>query len=253
LRAQLADLSSRYTDKHPDVRKTREQIASTERMREHVIADMNNAGSNAAGEDSGAASTTPKSAPALELESQLKANRTEIANRQTEIRDLQGKIGEYQGRLNRAPVMEQQFTDITRDYEQSKANYDSLLAKKNQSEMATDLEKTQQGEHFRMLDPPNLPIRPDKPNRLKLCGLALVVGLILGGVAVAGSEIIGGRVQTEREIKKLVPFEILAEIPTLQTPLELAAGRRSAILAGAAAAAILFVIAAGSAITYLRG
>jgi hypothetical protein len=50
--------------------------------------------------------------------------------------------------------------DITRDYDQSKTDYESLLAKKNQSEMSTDLEKTQQGEHFRMLDPPNLPVNP---------------------------------------------------------------------------------------------
>jgi len=150
-------------------------------------------------------------------------------------------------------VMEQQFTDITRDYEQSKANYDSLLAKKNQSEMATDLEKTQQGEHFRMLDPPNLPVKPDKPNRLRLCALGLVVGLMLGGAAAAGSEMVGGRVQTEREIKKIVPFEIIAEIPTLETPTEQAAARRSNLLAGAAAAAILFCIMVGTALTYLRG
>ena len=253
LRAQLADLSSRYTDKHPDVRKTREQIASTERMRERVIASMNNGGSNAAAEASSAASATPESAPVLELESQLKANRTEIANRQAGIRDLQGRIGEYQGRLNRAPVMEQQFTDITRDYEQSKANYDSLLSKKNQSEMTTDLERTQQGEHFRMLDPPNLPVKPDKPNRLRLCALGLVVGLMMGGLGAAGSEIIGGRVHTEREIKKIVPFEIFAEIPTLETPTEQAAARRSNLLAGAAAAAILFCILAGTTITYLHG
>jgi hypothetical protein len=216
-----------------------------------MVAAISTAGNNPAPPEA----TTPdvRSAPLLDLESQLKANRTELANRQASVREFEGKIGEYQARLNRAPVMEQQFTDITRDYEQSKANYDSLLAKKNQSEMATDLEKTQQGEHFRMLDPPNLPVRPDKPNRLKLCGLGLVVGLIFGSVAAAGSEVIGGRVQTEREIKKLIPFEILAEIPTLQTPIELAAARRSAVLAGAAAAAILFVIAAGSAITYLRG
>ncbi len=251
LRAQLADLSARYTEKHPDVRKTKEQIANTEKARERMVAAISTAGNSPAPPEA----TTPdvKSAPLLDLESQLKANRTELVNRQASVREFEGKIREYQARLNRAPVMEQQFTDITRDYEQSKANYDSLLAKKNQSEMATDLEKTQQGEHFRMLDPPNLPVRPDKPNRLKLCGLGLVVGLIFGSVAAAGSEVIGGRVQTEREIKKLVPFEILAEIPTLQTPIELAAARRSALLAGAAAAAILFVIAAGSAITYLRG
>jgi succinoglycan biosynthesis transport protein ExoP len=252
LKAQLADLSSHYTDKHPDVRKTREQIARTEKMREQIIADMNNAGGGPAPENPSAASMDPKSAPMLELESQLKANRAEIANRQAEIKDLQSKVYEYQGRLNRAPVMEQQFADITRDYEQSKTNYDSLLAKKNQSEMATDLEKTQQGEHFRMLDPPNLPAKPYKPNRLMLCGVGLLVGIVLGGATAAGFEVMGGKVHTEREIKKIVPFEIFAEIPTLETPAEQAAARRSTLLAGAAAAVILFFILAGSAITYLR-
>jgi hypothetical protein len=86
-----------------------------------------------------------------------------------------------------------------------------------------------------------------------LCALGLVVGLIFGGVTAAGSEKAGGKVYTEREIKKIVPFEIMAEIPVLQISVEEAAARKSAMLAGAIAAAILFVIAAGSAITYLRG
>lgn len=253
LKAQLADLSSHYTDKHPDVRKTKEQIARTEKMRERIIADRNNAGSSPATESPSSAAMDPKSAPTLELESQLEANRAEIANRQAEIKDLQSKVYEYQGRLNRAPVMEQQFADLTRDYEQSKANYDSLLAKKNQSEMSTDLEKTQQGEHFRMLDPPNLPVKPHKPNRLQLCALGLVVGLLLGGASAAGSEMIGGKVHTEREIKKIVPFEIFAEIPALETAAEQAAARRGNLLVGAAAVAILFCIMAGTAITYLHG
>jgi len=251
LRAQLADLSARYTDKHPDVRKTREQIASTEKTRERLLANMKTSANDPVHET--ASGPDVKSAPLLELESQLKANRTELVNRQAAVREFEGKIGEYQGRLNHAPVMEQQFTDITRDYEQSKANYDSLLAKKNQSEMATDLEKTQQGEHFRMLDPPNLPVRPDRPNRLRLCMVGLVVGLIFGGGAAAGSEIIGGKVHTEREIKKIVPFDIIVEIPNLPTPVEQAAARRGALVAGAAAAAILLAIAVGTAITYLRG
>ena len=51
---------------------------------------------------------------------------------------------------------------------------DSLLAKKNDSEMATNLERRQQGEHFRILDPPSLPVKPYFPNRLKLCGIGAV-------------------------------------------------------------------------------
>lgn len=253
LRAQLADLSSHYTDKHPDVRKTKEQIANTMKTRERLLADMNKGGTDSASDAATSTAPEAKSAPILDLESQLKANRSEILNRQTGIRELESKIGDYQGRLNRAPVMEQQFTDITRDYEQSKANYESLLSKKNQSEMATDLERTQQGEHFRMLDPPNLPVKPVKPNRLKLCGMGLIIGLILGGATAVGSEIVSGRVQSQSEIKKIVPFEILAEIPSLETATERVAVRRSNLLALAAMTAILLCIMAGTAITFLRG
>jgi polysaccharide chain length determinant protein (PEP-CTERM system associated) len=249
LKAQLADLTSHYTEKHPDVRKTKEQIAKTEKMRERVIAGMNT-GANA-DSPAPAISIEAKTPMLLELESQLKANRIEITNHQNEIRDLQGKVGQYQSRLNMAPVMEQQFADITRDYEQSKANYDSLLAKKNQSEMATNLEKTQQGEHFRMLDPPSLPTKPYKPKRLQFCGIGLILGLIFGGAAAYSREKLNGKVYTEKEIKKLLPFEIMSEIPLIETPEEQVAHRRNNWMAVGAAVVVVGAILLGSAITYL--
>src|SRR5882672_8683104 len=100
LRSQLADLTSRYTEKHPDVRKTKEQIANTEKMRERVIADINRGGAGSTPEAATPARLDIKSAPLLDLESQLKANRTEIANRQAAVKEFESKIGEYQGRLN---------------------------------------------------------------------------------------------------------------------------------------------------------
>jgi protein tyrosine kinase modulator len=253
LKAQLADLSSHYTDKHPDVRKTKEQIARTEKMRDRIVAEMNNPVVNASPAPPPAASRDPKTAPVLEMESQLKANQLEIANRETEIKEEQSKINQYQARLNMAPVMEQQYADITRDYDQSKADYESLLAKKNQSEMSTDLEKTQQGEHFRMLDPPNLPVRPYKPNRLMLCAAGLAAGLFLGGVLAFAQEKLSGKIYSEREIKKLVPFDVIAEIPPIETLAEESSNRRAAWLAAAAAMVIAGFILIGSAVTYLYG
>ena len=73
------------------------------------------------------------------------------------IAGLEARINEYQGRLNSQPATEQQLDDITRGYEQSKANYDDLLKKKNNSVMATSMEQMQQGERFTVLDPPSLP------------------------------------------------------------------------------------------------
>ncbi len=214
-------------------------------MRERVIAELNNPVANSS-PDPSAASLTPKTGPMLEMESQLKANRLEISNREAEIKDEQSKINQYQSRLNMAPVMEQQFADITRDYDQSKADYESLLAKKNQSEMSTDLEKTQQAEHFRMLDPPNLPAKPYKPNRLMLCGAGLAAGLLLGGGLAFSQEKLSGKIHSEREIKKLVPFEVLAEIPPIESPEEQASSRRGVWVAAAAAVGIMGFILLGS-------
>jgi hypothetical protein len=224
-----------------------------EKRRERIVAEMNSPANNSGPEASAPMPLDPKSAPQLELESQLKANRQEITNREAEIKDEQSKIVQYQGRLNMAPVMEQQFADITRDYDQSKTDYESLLAKKNQSEMSTDLEKTQQGEHFRMLDPPNLPVKPYKPNRLLLCGVGVAVGFLFGAVFAFGQEKLSGKIYSEREIKKLVPFEVIAEIPSIESLEEQSSHRRSAWIAGAAAVVIVGFILLGSAVTYLYG
>src|SRR6202522_3395607 len=111
LKAQLADLTSHYTDKHPDVRKTREQIVRTEKMRERIVAEMNSPATAAKTIPPAAASSDPKTGPMLEMESQLKANRLEIASRESEIKDELNKINQYQARLNMAPVMEHKFAD----------------------------------------------------------------------------------------------------------------------------------------------
>ena len=174
LKAQLADLSSHYTDRHPDVRKVKDQIAKTEKMRDQLMAAAKEHGQ-----------TTPQTAnppvadPAqsdgvgVRFRASCAPIRLEIANREHSIAALKAKIDEYQGRLNQEPIREQQLADLTRGYEQSKANYDDLLKKKNESAMATSMELLQQGERFTMMDPPSLPAKPEFPNRLKFCGIGL--------------------------------------------------------------------------------
>src|SRR6202050_1689937 len=110
-----------------------------------------------------------------QIQSQLRSNEVEITNRERSMTALNAKVDDYQARLNQEPIREQQLSDLTRGYEQSKANYDELLKKKNESAMATRMELLQQGERFRILDPPSLPVKPAFPNRLKFCAIGLAV------------------------------------------------------------------------------
>ena len=254
LRSQLADLSSRYTDRHPDVRKLKEEIAKTERMKQ-LTADVKSGSQQSPTDNS--TSTADYSGvntqTIMEVESQLKANQIEITSRQRAIDNIEKDIRDYQGRLNQAPVSEQEFTDITRGYEQSKANYDELLKKKNDSELATSLELRQQGEHFQILDPPSLPQKPYFPDRLKMCAIGLAIGMVLGGAFAGGFEFLDDRLYSEEELKKLIPVDVIAEIPLISTGEEDRNRRLQLGLLWATAAVIVVSIAIGSAYSFLRG
>jgi succinoglycan biosynthesis transport protein ExoP len=258
LKAQLADLLSHYTDRHPDVRKVKDEIARVEKMRAQSLADLKtSAATTSAGGNQGVAGSddldSRDAAATIQLQGQLKANQVDSANKEHDIAALKAKINDYQARLNEEPVREQQFADLTRGYEQSKANYDELLKKKNDSQMATSMELLQQGEHFQMIDPPSLPLKPDFPNRLKFCGIGLGIGIALGGALAGGTEYLDDRLYNEKALKELLPVTVISEIPPITSPQEERKQERTLRLGWATAAIVVATILAGSAISYLRG
>src|SRR5271165_4033843 len=257
LKAQLTDLSSHYTDRHPDVRKLKDQIAKTEKMREQALADLKAGATATSGRGN-----PPASAPddvdrdgstTIQLQGQLKANQIDVANKEHEIAALKAKINDYQARLNEEPVREQQFADLTRGYEQSKANYDDLLKKKNSSQMATSMELLQQGEHFQMIDPPSLPLKPDFPNRLKFCGIGLGIGIALGGAVAGGTEFLDDRLYDEKALKELLPVTVISAIPAITSPEEETKRERKLRVSWLAAGLVLATVLVGSALSYFRG
>ena len=254
LKGQLADLSSHYTDKHPDVRKLKEQIAKAQKTRDQLLA----AAKNKPASDSSDASAAPvgdsaQSGLLLQVQSQLRSNQLEIANREQAIATLKTKIEDYQGRLNQEPIREQQLADLTRGYEQSKATYDDLLKKKNESAMATSMELLQQGQRFRIVDPPSFPQKPIFPNRLAFCGIGLAVGMILGGGLVAALEFLDDRVYSDQEIREILGTDVLTEIPAIATSADDQWAKRKLQFGWATTAVVMIMILAGSAYTYLRG
>ena len=150
-------------------------------------------------------------------------------------------------------MREQQLSDLTRGYDQSKANYDDLLKKKNESAMATSMELLQQGEHFRIIDPPSLPMKPDFPNRLKFCGIGLAAGLALGAGVVSAFEMLDDRLYSETELKQLMPVPVISDIPVIVTLFDRRSATKKIWLVWATAALVVMSIVAGSLFSFLRG
>jgi len=259
LQSSLTDLLTRYTNEYPQVQQVKAEIARTEKAREQMLATLKaNSASNAnnaqgSPQGSAQASVSTEANPTLlQLESQVHSEEVDIVSRQRAIADLQTRIGQYQARLNAEPAVEQQLADLSRGYEQSQSNYNQLLQKESDSQMATSMEQMQEGERFTMLDPPSLPLRPDFPNHLKLCAAGFGVGAALGVFVVALLEFLDDRLHTEKEIKKLLPGAMISEIPDVLSPRDAGRNRRRAFLGWAMAAVVLITILAGTAFSYLH-
>jgi succinoglycan biosynthesis transport protein ExoP len=255
LNSKLADLSSRYTDHYPEVESLKDEIAMAERKRSAFVAELKTKGNGARQVDESTATrhlADPSQNSLLQLQGQLQANQAEIANREQSIVGLKAKVSGYQDRLNSEPASEQQLADLTRGYDQSKANYDDLLKKQTESAMATSMEQMQQGERFSMIDPPSLPLKPDFPNRLKFCGIGLGVGLALGIFIAGGLEALDKRLYSEKEIKMLLPIPILCEIPEIVNPSDERSSKRKIMLGWAMAGVVITTILAGSGFSYIH-
>ena len=97
--------------------------------------------------------------------------------------------------------------------------------------MATSMELLEQGERFRVVDPPSLPQRPEFPNRLKFCGWAW--RWFCARTSVAGAfELLDGRLHDAKEIRKLLPAEVIGEIPEIVNVSDGQSARRKRGLGG---------------------
>jgi polysaccharide biosynthesis transport protein len=221
-RARLNDMESRYTDEYPDVIALKASITQTERLKKQAESEMVT-NQKALKTPSAIDPATVEElqggslGPMMQMQSQLKVNELEILNDEQHKKDLESKITEYQTRLNLTPTTEQELISISRGYEESKANYNSLQQKEMQSQLATSLEHQQQGDQFRIVDPPSLPTKPWAPNHLMFSLGGLIAGLAAGlGLAIV-LELVDVRVRQEKDLEGIIPARVLVGIPRLDT------------------------------------
>lgn len=149
---------------------------------------------------------------------------------------------QYQKRIEATPTSESELIELTRDYGVLQGMYQSLLQKKQDSQISANLERRQIGEQFRILDPARLPARPFTPNRPRFYQMGLVGGLGFGLAIAALLEYLDKKLRSEDDVRAVLNLPVLAAIPfveerafTQRRRLLAASGVAAAAVAGAAA------------------
>jgi polysaccharide chain length determinant protein (PEP-CTERM system associated) len=208
LQTQLIDLEARYTDDHPDVIKTKADIAQIKKKLDEV---NNAANTPAAGaQDKESASEPPE---IRQLRLQVHQYEELIAQATRDQKRLQQEISVYQGRVALSPAIEEQYKQLARDYDNTQKVYQDLLANKSKSDMALKMEQQQQGEQMHLLNPANLPDLPSFPNRLLFAGGGLGAGLVLGVGLALWLELRDKSIRTQADAEAALELPMLVAVP----------------------------------------
>jgi polysaccharide chain length determinant protein (PEP-CTERM system associated) len=207
LQNQMDQLRLKYTDLHPDIQSTQRLIAKLEEQKKIDLAGRK-------ADPAGARIQNP-------VYQQLTIA---IAEADATVSSLGARVAEYQrryGELRKAshsiPQVEQDYTEMMRNYGVYRSNYDALLKRRESVTMSGEVESKTDTVDFRVIDPPFVPSQPAWPNRPMLLSLVALGGLG-AGIAVAFLLSQLRRTVTDRRaLRELTGLPLLGAVARVET------------------------------------
>jgi polysaccharide chain length determinant protein (PEP-CTERM system associated) len=206
LQRELAAAQLSYTDKHPEVVRLKDELATAEK-------DAAAERSRPAADRAATLSATPEY---RQLQKDREVSKMRIAELQRQQTAISGQVSQYQTRVEGAPRVEQQMVSLQREYDLERGTYSDLSGKKQTALLDEELQRKQGGEQFAVLVPASLPTEPFKPKPMRVMLMAVAAGLILGGGLAFGREYLDRSVHDARGLRDEFELPVLAEIPRIE-------------------------------------
>jgi len=166
----LDTMRLQYTEQHPDV------IANKRLLAQLLAQKADLAKNKKRSLDPGAGYS-----PMLQqLTVSLSQAEARVASLRARVNEFSARVTNLRSRSTSAPEIEAQLTQLNRDYEVNKQNYQRLVERRESARLSGDLSSATDMLNFRVIDPPTVPAQPSGPNRLRL------FSLVFGGALVAG-------------------------------------------------------------------
>lgn len=201
---ELSAMRSRgLTDAHPDVIALKSQIASLKAQ-----ADREGSGG-------GGGMQNPAYASLAAMRAERQATVSALTARKSQ---LMGDISRITAQQIQNPGIAAEYDRINGEYTAFKAQYDKLLAQREQVRMRGEVQTETDAIRIELLDPPSKPTAPAAPNRPLFLTLVLLSG-IGGGVGVAfGLSQVRTSYATAARLERASGLPVIGSITEVVTP-----------------------------------
>jgi len=233
-RADLGAAREKYSPEHPDVKNLERTVAGLEAelAKPHATSKPRTV-------------EAPDNPAYIQIQAQLSSVLNDQQSLAGKMTSLRAQADSYTKKVAMTPLVEREYRELARDYENAQARYQEVRAKQMEAQLAQSLETNRKGERFTLIEPPLPPEEPVSPNRLAV----FVIGLILSGALAAAfaavREATDTSVRGRRDVELLANSAPLALIPEIITATDLERGRmRWRFAAGGAAASFVIALVA---------
>jgi polysaccharide chain length determinant protein (PEP-CTERM system associated) len=243
LEQKLDGLRLNYTDQHPDIVAMMRIIAQLKEQKKAQPTLRKPSPRTAQAQDPVYQQLTVSLATAESNVAAMKARVAEYGRRHNELKAA----------ANAVPQVDAEFTQLTRDYEVTKKNYENLLSRRESAQISGDMEMRASTTDFRVIDPPQVPSVPKAPNRRLLMSLVLLAALGGGlGAAFLISQI-RPTFNDERRLREVSGLQVLGTVAMAWTDAQKARRTRgllallisfASLLSAYAAIMVAFVLTA---------
>jgi polysaccharide biosynthesis transport protein len=232
LEAEYNSLLKKYSSTHPDVKAAKRRLDGYEEQKTESgqSANINN--------------------PAyIQLQSELAIAAVEVQNIGQQKIALAENLKKLEVNVSQTHQVERGYYDLNRDLDNHKAKYSELKSKYLEAKLSQNLEVEQKAEKFSLLEPPRVPDKPEKPNRIKILFVGFLASVFGGLGAGFLAEILDNSIRNHNALTQLMGSEPLVVIPYIKNQDDLNRSRRNKI--NFAVLGVLLLIGATVAVHFL--
>ncbi len=213
-KVQLAEALQKYSPSHPEVRRLQAKVSRLEREAALIAPQTSAKEFN----------TLRRVNPVFSsLKSGIASGEAELASLNARKAELQAKLDSYAARMELAPHVEQEYNRIKRKYDDTLKELTDIRSKLNAAQRVEALESSDTTDRFILLEPPEVPVSPVKPNRPAIIALGVLLGLGLAFAAVMLAESLDESIEGPNALVSITGARPLGTIPVILSHSEAAA------------------------------
>lgn len=217
LKNDLLKASATYKDNHPVIKSLKRKIELLESSEPAKTADQKGETNNLVN-----FSADPEAALRVEkVKAQIESSKIRLQSLTQQQSSLRSRIGQLENKVTSVPQVERGLAGLQRDYETAKSKYDEIRSKQSNAKINENLEQENKAERFSLLESPQIPDKPIRPDRKKIFALGLFLAIAAAAAIVMLMESLDQRVRGVEFLTSVVGFRPIGIVPYIKTQAEL--------------------------------